>query len=299
MPETPARVGIVVRTKDRPVFLDRALRDIVRQTFADWSVVVVNDGGAREPVDRVVAALAAELGPRTSVIHCSESLGRSAAANAGVRELPTEFLVLHDDDDLWAPHFLAESVSWLDRTPEDAGVVSRTEIVYERIDGDEIVEAGREPFWGEMMRITYADMLQVNRFVPIAYVYRRVLHNEVGLYREDVHAAEDWEFNLRVLRLHTIGYLHDRVGAYWMQRRGQDGVLGNSMFVLADEHDRYDRMIRDEALREFAAAHGDGLMLYLSRFVQDEISRQLSARTTLAQRATEVARRGWRRFRGR
>lgn len=299
MPEVSARVGIVVRTKDRPAFLERALHDIARQTFADWSVVVVNDGGDPEPVDRVVTSLAAELGSRASVIHHAEGLGRSAAANAGVRAVSSEFLVLHDDDDLWAPRFLADSVSWLDREPADAGVVSRTEIVYERIEGDRMVEAGREPFWGAMTGISYADMLQVNRFVPIAYVYRRALHDEVGLYREDVHAAEDWEFNLRVLRLHPVGYLRDQVGAYWMQRLRQDGILGNSMFVLADEHDRYDRMIRDEALREFAATHGDGLMLYLSRYVQDEIERQLSARATLGQRATEVARRGWRRFRGR
>lgn len=299
MPETSARVGIVVRTKDRPVFLERALRDIARQSFSDWFVVVVNDGGDPESVDRIVAALSPELGSRASVIHRTTGLGRSAAANAGVQALSTEFVVLHDDDDLWAPHFLADSVSWLDRTPEDAGVVSRTEIVYERIDGDRLIETGREPFWGEMTRITYADMLQVNRFVPIAYLYRRALHDEVGPYREDVHAAEDWEFNLRVLRLHPIGYRRDQVGAYWMQRRGVDGTLGNSMFVLADEHDRYDRMIRDEALRAFAATHGDGLMLYLSRYIQDEVERQLSERMSLGQRAIEVARRGWRRFRGR
>ncbi|MDQ4215389.1 glycosyltransferase family 2 protein [Microbacterium capsulatum] len=299
MPESSVRVGIVVRTKDRPVFLERALRDIAAQTFTDWSVVVVNDGGDPAPVDRLVAELPAGIRAKTSVIHRTGGLGRSAAANAGVQALSTEFLVLHDDDDLWAPFFLADSVAWLDASPADAGVVSRTEIVYERIDQGRIVETGREPFWGAMSRITYADMLQVNRFVPIAYLYRRALHAEVGLYREDVHAAEDWEFNLRVLRLHPIGYLRDRVGAYWMQRRGQDGILGNSMFVLADEHDRYDRMIRDEALRAFAATHGDGLMLYLSRFVQDEIERQLAARRSLGQRAVEVARRGWRRFRGR
>jgi len=299
LPETSARVGVVVRTKDRPFFLERALHDIARQSFSDWSVVVVNDGGDPAPVDRIVAALSRELGSRASVIHRTTGLGRSAAANAGVQALSTEFVVLHDDDDLWAPHFLADSVSWLDRAPEDAGVVSRTEIVYERIDGDRLFETGREPFWGEMTRVTYADMLQVNRFVPIAYLYRRALHDEVGLYREDVHAAEDWEFNLRVLRLHPIGYLRDRVGAYWMQRRGVDGILGNSMFVLAEEHDKYDRMIRDDALRAFAATHGDGLMLYLSRYIQDEVERQLSERTSLGQRAIEVARRGWRRFRGR
>ncbi len=299
MPETSARVGIVLRTKNRPVFLARALDDIAKQTFANWVVVIVNDGGDPAGVERALAALAPEHRARASVIHRTEGLGRSAAANAGVNALDTEFVVLHDDADLWAPDFLADSVSWLDGTPEDAGVVSRTEIVYERIEGDRIVETGREPFWRGMTRITYADMLQVNRFVPIAYLYRREVHDEVGLYREDVHAAEDWEFNLRVLRLHPIGYLRDRVGAFWMQRRGQEGVLGNSMFVLADEHDRYDRMIRDEALRAFAATHGDGLMLYLSRYIRDEIEQQLARRVTFGQRAMGVVRRGWRRLRDR
>ncbi|GAA4485330.1 hypothetical protein GCM10023171_19570 [Microbacterium panaciterrae] len=281
------------------MFLERALGDIARQSFGDWLAVIVNDGGDSAPVDRAVAALAPEHRARVAVIHSTDGLGRSAAANTGIRTLSTEFVVLHDDDDLWAPSFLADSVAWLDASPQDAGVVSRTEIVYERVEGGRIIETGREPFWGAMSRITYADMLQVNHFVPIAYVYRRAMHDEVGLYREDLHAAEDWEFNLRVLRRHPIGYLSERVGAYWMQRRGQEGILGNSMFVLADEHDRYDRMIRDEALRAFAETHGDGLLLYLSRYLQDEIDRQLSARKTLGQRATDVARRGWRRLRGR
>lgn len=299
MPETSARVGIVVRTKDRPIFLERALADIRRQTMHGWQAVIVNDGGDAVAVDRVIQSLPEQDRARIDVIHRTEGLGRSAAANAGVLSLRTEFVVLHDDDDLWDPTFLENSVAWLDREPADGGVVSRTEIVYERVQGDRILETGREPFWGDMTSITYADMLQGNRFVPIAYLYRRQLHDEVGLYREDVHAAEDWEFNLRVMRVHTIGYANDRVRAFWMQRRGQEGVLGNSMFVLTDEHDRYDRMIRDEALRSYVAANGDGLPLYLARFVRDEVERQLSAQRSLGRYATDAARKGWRRLRGR
>ncbi|MDL9980318.1 glycosyltransferase family 2 protein [Microbacterium sp. ASV49] len=299
MPESSARVGIVVRTQDRPIFLERALLDISMQSFAAWRAVVVNDGGDPVAVDRLVAALDYDVRSRVEVIHRTDGIGRSAAANAGVRALGTDYVVLHDDDDLWDASFLEASVDWLDRHPDDAGVVSRTEIVYERVDGERVVELGREPFWGAMAQITYADVLQVNRFVPIAYVYRRSLHEEVGYYREDVHAAEDWEFNLRVLRRFTVAYLSDRVRAFWMQRRGQAGALGNSMIVLAGDHDRYDRMIRDEALRAHVAAHGDGLVLYLARYIEDEVSRQLEMNRTLGQRATGAARSGWRRLRGR
>lgn len=284
MPEPSARVGIVVRTKDRPKLLVRALDDISGQSFPGWHAVIVNDGGDAAAVDALVRAQKEHVRRRVSVIHHSESLGRSAAANAGVRALSSEFVVLHDDDDCWAADFLEQSVAWLDATPTDIGVVSRTDIVYERFDGEAFTEVGRAPFWADMRQISYSDLLQVNRFVPIAYVYRRVIHDEVGFYREDIHAAEDWEFNLRVSRRYSIGFIDGPARAFWMQRRDAVGPLGNSMFVLAAEHDYYDRLIRDEALRAYATAHGDGLALYLARFVRDEIERQLDVRQSTASR---------------
>lgn len=299
MPEQTARVGIVIRTKDRPLLLARALQDIAAQSFQDWQAVVVDDGGDALATDAVIARHETALAGRVRVIHHAQPIGRSGAANAGVRALQTDLVVLHDDDDLWHSSFLEASVAWMDANPEAAGVVTRTEIVFERVEGERITELGRTPFWGDMTGISYADMLQVNRFVPIAYLYRRVVHDDVGYYREDIHAAEDWEFNLRVLSRWSIGFLGDQVRAFWMQRRDQDGALGNSMFLLAEEHENYDRLIRDDALRRYTAEHGDGLVLYLARYIHDEVARQLDERMSLAQRATGIVRAGWRRLRGR
>lgn len=273
--ETPL-VGIVVRTKGRPWFLRRALRDITAQEYGRWSVRIVNDGGSRDDVDAAVSELAPAFRARVAVTHHAEPRGRSAAANEGVRMLDTEFIVLHDDDDLWAPAFLSRTVAWLDEHPEDVGVVARTEIVYEaEADGDRggFREVGRAPFWEGMTDISYSDLLRINRFVPIAYLYRRSLHDKVGLYREDVHAAEDWEFNLRAAAGHRIGFLGEETLAYWMQRTGVTGELGNSMFALADEHRRYDTQVRDEALRDYIARFGPGLPLYLARLVDVEVAR--------------------------
>ena len=38
-------VAVLVRTKDRPRFLRRALANIAEQTFTDYTVCVINDGG--------------------------------------------------------------------------------------------------------------------------------------------------------------------------------------------------------------------------------------------------------------
>ena len=124
-----------------------------------------------------------------------------------------------------------------------------------------------------MHEVTYTDLLEINRWVPIAYLYRRVLHDRVGLYDEEIHAAEDWDFGLRTLVRYHVGFLDGEPLAFWMQRRGVGGELGNSMFALAEEHGRYDAIIRDRALRDFAAANGAGLALYLARYIPDQVRR--------------------------
>ena len=293
----PARVGIVVRTKNRPWFLRRALRDIADQDFGDWAVHVVNDGGDAAAVDAAIAALPEGLRARVAATHNPHPAGRSTAANQGVRALETELVVLHDDDDLWAPSFLSRTGAHLDAKPDDIGVMVRTEIVYESLQPDgSFAEAGRAPFWPHLREITYSDLLQVNRAVPISYLYRRALHDEVGFYREDLHAVEDWEFNLRTALIHHIGFIDGEPLAFWMQRVGVAGELGNSMFALAEEHEHYDRLVRDEALRAYVRAQGPGLPLYLTRFIQDEVGRQLDERSSLGQRVTQTLR-TWRRDR--
>lgn len=69
------RVAIVVRTKDRPQLLRRALLNIDEQTFPDYSVVVVNDAGDPAAVDAVVAAAPPQTRDRTTVLHRAESTG--------------------------------------------------------------------------------------------------------------------------------------------------------------------------------------------------------------------------------
>ena len=297
--EPTVRVGVVVRTRNRPIFLRRALDDVFAQSVLPAAVVIVDDGGDAAIVDDLVAALAADRAQIVRVIHLTPARGRAGAANAGVDALDTESVVLHDDDDLWHPEFLARTTAWLDRHPEHIGVVARTEIVYERERDGVFSPVGREPMWPGLDEILFADLLRINRFVPISFLYRRALHDEVGGYRDDLDVVEDWEFNLRAALAHPIGYLSGPGGtalAYWMQRAGVSGDLGNSVVAMLGEHSRFDRRVRDEGLREWVAANGRGLPLYLAGYIEEEISRQLDLRRTLGQRLAGAVR-DWRRAR--
>jgi glycosyltransferase involved in cell wall biosynthesis len=272
----PARVGIVVRTADRPEFLERALGDIAAQTYPDWRVVVVNDGGDHGAV--IDAVRDSAIADRVTVLDSRAPGGRCAAANTGVEALDGEYVVLHDDDDLWHPSFLERTVAYLDAHPQDSGVGVATAIVYEERRGERWVETSRVPFWADLDALRFIDLLEVNRAVPISLLYRRAVHDEVGYYDETLDAVEDWEFYLRVLARGTLGFIRGEALAYWTQRPGVGGPDGNSMFALEHLHQRDDIAVRDREVRAWVAANGLGLPLYLAemeRRIREDVLREL------------------------
>src|SRR5438445_225062 len=111
----PAKVAVVMRTRNRPLLLRRAIGSVLAQTMADWEMIIVNDGGDGREVEGLVAAVSAHAAGRIRVVHHQRSLGMEAASNAGIAASESELLVTHDDDDSWEPAFLAECVGLLER----------------------------------------------------------------------------------------------------------------------------------------------------------------------------------------
>lgn len=258
----PAEVAIITRTKNRPVLLRRAVQDVLAQKFSNWHLIIVNDGGEVAEVDAIVAA-ATGLNNRVTVLHHARSLGMEAASNAGIESSESEFLSIHDDDDTWHPEFLAQTVEYL-RTHDDAGVGVRTEIVLEEIDGSRIEETGRVLFAEDVSSLVLGDALRYNRCVPISLLYRRDVHTLVGGYDETLNAVGDWEFLLRLLQQHTLGFIDGEPLAFWHHRHGAQGTEGNSVLTGKEEHQRFDKLVRDRYLQDYVKQHGLGGVLFLA-----------------------------------
>src|SRR5947208_16048547 len=116
-----------MRTKDRPHFLERALTSVLGQTHRDFELVLVNDGGAREPIEEIVGHAA---DPRVHVLHNPDSAGMVAATNRALAESESTYVAVHDDDDTWAPTFLERTTARL-ATTAAMGLVTTTDRINE------------------------------------------------------------------------------------------------------------------------------------------------------------------------
>ncbi|MCC6002477.1 MAG: glycosyltransferase family 2 protein [Pararhodobacter sp.] len=113
-------VGVVIRTRDRALFLERALSAVAAQTYQHWHVMLVNDGGAPGAVDQAQTALRQSGSPfpadRLTIAHLPRSVGRSAAFNHGLHRLDTDLVGCLDDDDTWHPRFMEDLVAFHGKT---------------------------------------------------------------------------------------------------------------------------------------------------------------------------------------
>jgi glycosyltransferase involved in cell wall biosynthesis len=245
-----AKVAIITRTKDREIILRRTAACVMAQTYPDIVWVVVNDGGAREHVDSLADSVR-DAGREVIVVHHEKSMGRPAAANAGIRANGCPWLMLLDDDDTIAPLFVERCMDSLEQSEFPcAGVAVWSDIVHERICEDKIVITATRPGY-HPTEASFITLLHTNPFPPASFVFSRKGWEAAGCFDERLNCSEDWNFNQRLLIEGQIGiipevlaFVHHRVDAEY-----KDSAYANTMVHGLDAHYRYYLFWRDELIR--------------------------------------------------
>ena len=247
-----ARVTIITRTRERPLMLRRCMASVLGQSFRDWLHVIVNDGGNPYVVDLLVAEHAARYQGRVHVIHSPVSVGMQNASNLGIGEAAGDYLVIHDDDDSWQPEFLRACVDFLDQHGDASpvqGVITHTIRVLEEINAEgAIEELAREDY----MPCKSIDLFAAgadNPYAPIAFVYRRAVHERIGLFDERFSVVGDWDFNLRFLQLFEVGVISQRLANYHWRHRSGGSTYANTVTDALEVHLEKSTELRNHYLR--------------------------------------------------
>lgn len=128
-PSSESTVSVIVPFLDTPSdFFREALAGVRAQTWADWELILVDDGSG--PVARDLAEGAARDSTRIRVVESGPDrpAGISGARNAGLRHARGQFVALLDSDDVWLPDHLERHMAAYRSEPRAAMVC--TDAVY-------------------------------------------------------------------------------------------------------------------------------------------------------------------------
>ncbi len=256
----PGSVAVVMRTRDRPQFLARALDSVCTQTWRDWHLYLVNDGGESAPVEAALAARSDRLAGRVTAIRLAEPGGIARSANAGLVQATEELVAVHDDDDSWEPGFLEAAVGFL-AAPEHRGFVGVTTgctLVEERLTPDGPQEVRRHVWPHHRGTLDLRRALVELQIPPIALAFRRAALDAIGPLNGALTHVSDLEFTYRLLLLGEIGFVDRPLASYHHRLPGTTGAAANSIAAGADRSEQHLRL-RNGLLRASLAARPEAI----------------------------------------
>lgn len=197
-------ISVVIPCFNQAEYLRHALRSVLRQTYADWEAIVVDDGS----IDHTAQVVGDLNEGRIRYIY-QQNQGLSAARNTGVRHSQGKFLAFLDSDDEWDGSFLLESHARLSADPSLSAVYCATYFIDEN--------GRRLP--GTIGRTTdrHHSTLQLmeRNLAPVnAFMVRTKDVRGVGMFDEELTSLEDWDLWLRISRIGAIEGFTDPLARY-------------------------------------------------------------------------------------
>jgi hypothetical protein len=190
----PARVEVVIPTRDRCALLREAVASIQRQTIDDWGLVVVDDASTDE-TPKWLASLATR-DERIRTVRLESHSERATARNRGLELVTGPFVLFLDDDDRLTPKGLEQLVGGLGAHPEAVEAIG-ARIVFDenghRRRAHHVRVRITRPVWPEMLAGWFA--------VPGQCLFRTDRLRAAGGWSQQLVGVEDQELQFRLSEL--------------------------------------------------------------------------------------------------
>jgi glycosyltransferase involved in cell wall biosynthesis len=240
-------VSVILPTYNRADVVARAIGSVMRQTFAGWELIVVDDA-SQDDIEEVVASYGDS---RVRYIRRPVNGGVSAAQNTGIDHAQGELVAfLHSDDEFFAEK-LEHQVGLVARSPDTIGAVES---------GIEVVWPDRTECWPP--GLDHADVSDVLAYRARVHVsgllVRRVLATRLR-FDEQLRGAEDRDFCIRLLQSTDLAFSREPLSRVSKSgnRLGHQNKGPIYEYLLEKYHDEIaaDRRVHADWQYRIARAH--------------------------------------------
>jgi glycosyltransferase involved in cell wall biosynthesis len=249
------KISVIIPTYNRRDLVVQAIESVLAQSYADFEVVVVDDGSQ----DDTRSVICACEDSRVRYIY-QENQGLSGARNTGINAARGEYVAFLDADDLFLPGNLASQVETL-ASRSDVGLAAGGHVFVDET-GQSLAQ--RQP-WRTHPNLDLKACLVGCPIVPSAVVVRHEWLDLVKGFNPALRRAEDADLWIRLAYQGCrIAWTPKVVSAYRIHsgQMVQDGHRQKEVFlgVLDEFFKRQDLsdLIRSERTGAFAEAYLSG-----------------------------------------
>jgi glycosyltransferase involved in cell wall biosynthesis len=181
--------SIVLPTHNRAHLLDRAVKSCLAQTFADFELILIDDGST----DNTQALINSYTDPRICSLPLAIAKGVSQARNQGILKASGKYIAFLDDDDEYLPNFLAATHRALQTSANPTFSWCGIQRIFS--DGKQ-----QDQLWDlsekeHRQTLKFTTQFSASHGLTVA----RAALLDIGLFDEQMTASEDIDLLLRLL----------------------------------------------------------------------------------------------------
>lgn len=200
-------VSVVIPTYNRAELLKRAINSVLRQTFEDFELIVVDDASS----DNTPEVVESIKDGRIQYVRLEKNSGGPVARNTGIKKARGRFIALLDDDDEWLPNRLELQIEKFESLEKDVGVVYGG-FYYVSQDTGEIIGKRLPRYRGDV----YTHLLKENFIGSPTLLIQRECFKKAGLFDPELKSSQDWDMWLRIARYYKFDYVPAVVAKYYV-----------------------------------------------------------------------------------
>ncbi len=192
-------VSVIIPVYNRESTIERAIDSILKQTYKEVEIIVVDDCSIDRTKDRIMKY----GGQRIRLLEQKEHGGAARARNVGIKEAKGEYIAFQDSDDEWVENKLEKQIGYMVR---EGFLISYCP--YRLFDGNWVRIVPDIYENNDMCSIDILESLKKGNIIgtPTLVINRTVIQ-QIGYFDESMNALQDYEYAIRMARKFRIGYI--------------------------------------------------------------------------------------------
>jgi len=211
-------ISVIIPTYNRCQLVKEACQSVLRQTCADFEVLIVDDGSTDD-----TGSVIKQIADSRVKYFYKKNGGQSSARNLGLVKATGEYVAFLDADDLWPPHYLQSLAEQLEANKEFGAVYTR--VIKLRPDGTKKeLSVPKRCMSGWITKHFFGGLPCL---MPSAILFRRSVWKDV-FWDEAIKKGTDYDVFLRISTKAQFLF----VPAAFIIKRSMPDSLSNRLDVL-------------------------------------------------------------------
>lgn len=203
------KVSVIIPTYNRDKYLEKAIRSVLKQTYKNYELIVVDDGST-DKTKKIVKKYVKKYPKKVRYIY-QDNRGPSAARNTGILNAKGKYITFLDSDDEYLPKMLKRQIAYMKKRPKCRflytwyyDISSNGKIKRKRKTKKFRTKKGlqRGLFFRKLTIRTSTVMIQKKVF------------KKTGLFNEKYWYSQDWDMWLRIAKYHRGHCLKEPLAKY-------------------------------------------------------------------------------------